>query len=143
MPRHHSRDSINAVLALLDAKKPFAQIHKGTGAPPPTLGRLFSKYCPDHQKAAASRPRKLNPIFTCYAVHLVTNQKSISMHKATKTVSELTGQSLHPKTALRAVIRSCLKPTKEINKPILTVTHMTARRGFAEECKHWEVNGWK
>ncbi|KAJ1305419.1 hypothetical protein OPQ81_000430 [Rhizoctonia solani] len=120
MPRHHSRDTVNPVLALLDAKSSLAQIHKDTGVPIPTIGRLCSKYCPNRQKATAGRPPKPNPTAACCAACLYTNRKSVSMREVTTTLSKLTGEFLHPKAVRHALMRR-------------------ARRKIAEEHKHWTL----
>ncbi|KAJ1302976.1 hypothetical protein OPQ81_003268 [Rhizoctonia solani] len=143
MPRKHSQDTINSVLSLLDGKKSFAEIYDQTKVPIFTFGRLCAKHCPDHQRASAGRPRKLNPTATRYAIRLVTNQNSVNTRQATQTLSRLTGESIHPKTVCRALKRAGLKPKKGVKKPKLTKAHIKARLEFAEAHMFWTVKDWK
>ncbi|KAJ1305327.1 hypothetical protein OPQ81_000345 [Rhizoctonia solani] len=143
MPRKHSQDTINSVLSLLDGKKSFAEIYDQTKVPISTIGRLCAKHRPDHQRASAGHPRKLNPTATRYAIHLVTNQNSVNTRQATQTLSRLTGESIHPKTVRRALKRAGLKPKKGVKKPKLTKAHIKARLEFAEAHRFWTVKDWK
>ncbi|KAJ1300251.1 hypothetical protein OPQ81_005080 [Rhizoctonia solani] len=147
MPRKHSQDTINSVLSLLDGKKSFAEIYDQTKVPISTIGWLCAKHHPDHQRASVGRPRKLNPAATCYAIRLVTNQitnqNSVNTRQATQTLSRLTGESIHPKTACHALKRAGLKPKKGVKKPKLTKAHIKAQLEFAKAHRFWTVEDWK
>ncbi|KAJ1308225.1 hypothetical protein OPQ81_003940 [Rhizoctonia solani] len=143
MSTHHSKDTVNTVVTLLNNNKSFAQIRKDTGLPKSTIGRICAKHCPDRPKLAAGHPCKLNPTATRYAVCLVTNNNNVSTHEATQTLSELTGESISRKTVIRALKQTGLKPTKSIKKPKLTLAHIKAQLQFAEAHKDWTVDDWK
>ncbi|KAJ1299603.1 hypothetical protein OPQ81_012023 [Rhizoctonia solani] len=80
------------------------------------------------QSLLGGRPRKLNPAATRYAVRLVTNHNSVSMRQATHTLSELTRESISPRT---------------VKKPKLTRAHIKAHLEFAKVHKDWTVEDWK
>ncbi|KAJ1305444.1 hypothetical protein OPQ81_000454 [Rhizoctonia solani] len=80
---------------------------------------------------------------THYAVHLVTNNNSVSTCQATNLSLELTNEDIHPKTVCHALKQAGLKPKKKVKKPKLTSAHQKACHEFAEAHKHWTVEDWK
>ncbi|KAJ1300033.1 hypothetical protein OPQ81_011153 [Rhizoctonia solani] len=139
-----SSGKVHNVLALLDKKiYSYPQICARTGVLLRSISSICAKHRPDHPKSTGGHPRKLNPAATRYAVHLVTNHNSVSTQQATHTLSELTGESISPRTVRQALRQSGLKPVKKVKKPKLTRAHIKACLEFAKVHKDWTVEDWK
>lgn len=138
-----SQDTVNSVLALLDSGCSYSKIKSQLGISGGSISNIRSLHRPDLKKSTGGRPRKLNPTATRHAVRLVTNQSTVSTRQATKTLCELTGQTIHVKTVRRALKDAGLRPVKKVKKPKHTPRQIAERLAFAEAHKDWTVEDWK
>lgn len=143
MPKALSPDKVNSILALLDSEHTHAQIMSRLGVSSGVISKICAKHRPHLPRSTGGRPRKLNPTAARYAVRLVTNQSTITTRQATKTLSELIGESVHPKTVRRVLKDGGLKSAKLIPKPKLTKHHINERLAFARAHRYWTVEDWK
>ena len=114
MVKSLSQDTVNSVIALLDSGHSYARIKFKLGVSLDFISKTCSLHCPNLERSTGGRPRKLNPTATRHAVRLVTNHNSVSTRQATRTLCELTGQSIHPKTVTCALKEAGLRPVKKV-----------------------------
>ena len=88
----------NCILFMLDAGHSAHSIGSITGVHTSTIFRLHSKECSELHKSSSGCLTKLSPANIHYAVHLITTRKAENAVQVTKTLKNITNQSLSPTT---------------------------------------------
>jgi len=133
----------NTILTMLDAGCTAHSIASITGVHASTISRLRSKECSGLQKSSGGHPKKLSPANIRYAVHLITSQKAENAVQVTKTLSNITNQSLSPSTVHLHLKKASMKAVVKSKRPFLKEKHRKAHLGFAYAHKDWTVDDWK
>src|SRR6266487_6674538 len=110
----------NYILSLLDSGHSATQISSSTGLHFSTISMLHRKHCPYLQKPSGGCPPKLSEADTCYALHLITSRKAENAAQITKTLQDITNQSLTSQTTHNHLKNAGMKAVVKAKKPLLT-----------------------
>src|SRR3981189_647681 len=121
----------NTILTMLDAGHSAYSIASTTGIHTSTISRLRSKKRSELQKSSGGRPKKLSPTNIRHAVHLITSRKAENAVQVTKTLSNITNQSLSPSTVRLHLKKAGMQPVDKSKRPFLKAKHRKARLDFA------------
>ncbi len=88
----------NCILSMLDAGHSAHSIGSITGVHTSTISRLHSKERSELHKSSGGHSTKLSPANIRHAVHLITTRKAENAVQVTKTLKNITNQSLFPTT---------------------------------------------
>jgi hypothetical protein len=91
----------NNITALLLSGTSVARIHTATGVSAGTVSKICSQYCPNLPKNPAGHPSKLTAANVHDALHLITFQKAENATQVTRTLRDITNQSLSSQTVHR------------------------------------------
>src|SRR6266699_6068691 len=83
---------------MLDASHSAHSIGSITGVYTSTISRLHFKECSELHKSSGGCPTKLSPTNIHHAVHLIIIRKAENAVQVTKTLKNITNQSLSPST---------------------------------------------
>ena len=133
----------NTILTMLDAGCSAHSIASTTGVHASTISRLRSKECSELQKSSGGHLTKLSPTNVRYAVHLITTRKAENAVQVTKTLKNITNQSLSPSTVHLHLKKAGMKAVVKTKCPLLAARHRKARMDFAYAHKDWTVEDWK
>ena len=88
----------NHILTMLNAGHSTHSIASITGVYASTISRLCSKELPELPKSSGGCPKKLSSANIHHAVHLITTRKAENAVQVTKSLQNITNQSLSPTT---------------------------------------------
>jgi transposase len=88
----------NRILSMLDAGHSAHSIASTIGVHASTISRLRTKERSDLHKSSGGRPTKLSPANIQHAIHLITSKKAENAVQVTKSLRNITNQSLSPTT---------------------------------------------
>src|SRR6266550_594210 len=88
----------NHILSMLDAGHSAHSIGSITSIHTSTISRLCSKEHSKLHKSSGGYPTKLSPASIRHAIHLIITRKAENAVKVTKTLKNITNQSLSPTT---------------------------------------------
>ena len=88
-------------------------------------------------------PSKLSPPNIHYALHLITTQKAENAVQITKTLQDITKQSISSKTVGRRLKEAGMKAVVKKKRPLLSKRHRRNHMDFALAYKDWTLNDWK
>jgi hypothetical protein len=128
---------------MLDAGHSAHSIASITGVYSSTISRLRSKECSELQKSSGSHSTKLSPANICHAIHLITSQKAENAVQVTKTLCNITNQSLSLSTVCLHLKKASMKAVVKHKCPLLLAQHHKACLDFAHAHKDWTVNDWR
>jgi len=121
----------NTILTMLDAGRSAHSIASTTGVHASTISRLRSKECSELQKSSGGRPTKLSPTNVRHAVHFITTHKAKNAVQVTKTLKNITNQSLSPSTVCLHLKKAGMKAVVKTKHPLLAARHRKAHMDFA------------
>src|SRR6266576_1398232 len=133
----------NHILSMLDAGHSAHSIGSITGVHTSTISRLHSKEHSELHKSSGGHSIKLSPANICYAVHLITTRKAENAVQVTKTLKNITNQSLSPTTVRHHLKKAGMKAVVKTKHPLLFVKHRKARLDYVHAYKDWTVEDWK
>jgi len=133
----------NHILFLLDAGHTATQIAASTGYGIATVSRLHSKHCPHLSKSLGGCPSKLSPANIHHAQHLISSGKADTAVDVTKTLRNVTNQSLSAQTVHNSLKLAGMKAMVKKKKPFLSKRHRKARMDFALTHQYWTMEDWK
>jgi len=131
------------ILSLLDKGESGHKISSTTGIPISSISRLHSKHRSTLSKSKGGRPSKLSPSNIQYAIRLVTTQKAENAVQVTKTLGDITNQSISSKTVRRVLKSAGMRAVVKKKRPLLSKRHRKGRMDFALAHKDWTVDDWK
>ena len=134
---------VNRILTLLDKGKTGGDIVKITGVSISSISRIRSAHRPFLSKSSGGRPRKLSPSDIHYSIQQITSQKAEHATEVTKTLQNMTGESISVKTVHRALKKAGMRAVVKRKRPLLTKRHRRLRMDFALAHKDWTVEDWK
>ena len=129
----------NCILTMLNAGHSAHSIASSTGVHVSTISRLRSKEHSELPKSSGGRSTKLPLADICHAVHLITTRKAENAVQVTKSLHNITNQSLSP-TTVQCHLKKAVVKTKH---PLLSAKHCKARLDYAIAHKDWTVEDWK
>jgi len=88
----------SCIISLLNSGTSAHQIHHLTGASTGAISKIHSEYCPNIPKSSGGHPCKLTPANLSYAQHFIRMQKADNAAQLTKTLSDVTNQSISSMT---------------------------------------------
>ena len=138
-----SATSQNHILSLLDAGHSAKHIAASTGYGIATISRLCSKHRPHLSKSSGGHPPKLSTANIRFAQRLISSGKADTAVDVTKTLCNVTNQSLHAQTVRRHLKVAGMKAVVKKKRPFLSKKHRKARMDFALAHQHWTVEDWK
>ncbi len=94
---------VNRILTLLDKGKTGGEIVKINGLSISSVSRIRSAHLPFLSKSFGGRPQKLSPSDIHYSIQQITSQKAEHATEVTKTLQNMTGESISVKTVHRAL----------------------------------------
>ena len=121
----------NHLLFLLDKGKSAHQISSLTGIHTITISRLCSKHHSTPSKSICGHLSKLSSSNIYYAIHLITIQKAENAAQITKTLKDITNQSLSSKTVRRCLKMAGMKAVVKKKQPLLSKRHRKNCMDFA------------
>jgi transposase len=133
----------NHILSMLDAGHSAHSIASTTGVHASTISRLCSKERSELNKSSGGRPTKLSPTNIRHAVHLITTRKAENAVQVTKSLRNITNQSLSPTTVRRHLKKAGMKAVVKTKRPLLSAKHRKARLDYAYAHKDWTVEDWR
>src|SRR6266550_758463 len=128
---------------MLDADHSAHSIASTTGVHASTISRLRSKECSELNKSSGGRPTKLSPTNICHAVHLITTRKAENAVQVTKSLKNITNQSLSPSTVCLHLKKAGMKAVVKTKHPLLSAKHRKACFDYAFAHKDWTMKDWK
>ena len=131
------------ILSLLDKGKSAYQISSLTGFHTSTISRLCSKHCSTLSKSIGGHPSKLSPPNIHYALYLITTQKAENAMQLTKTLQDITNQSISLRTVRRGLKKAGMKAVVKKKRPLLSKRHKKNHMDFALAHKDWTLDDWK
>jgi transposase len=108
------------IIHLLNQGHSSLQIEGMTGCSTASISCIRNKFCPDLPKSTGGCPRKLSPSNVQYALCLITSRKAENAVEVTKTLQDITNQSLSSKTVHRALHHTGLKAVVKKKRPVLS-----------------------
>ena len=135
--------SQNEILSMLDAGHSASKIAYSTGYGIGTISRLHSKHHPHLSKSLGGRPSKLSPANIRHAQRLISSGKADTAVDVTRTLSNVTNQSLSAHTVRRSLKKAGMKAVVKKKKPFLSKKHRKERMDFALTHQYWTVEDWK
>jgi hypothetical protein len=133
----------NGILTMLDAGHSAHSIAFITSVHSSTIFRLRFKKHSELQKSSGGCSTKLFPANIRHAIHLITFQKAENVVQVTKTLRNITNQSLSPSTVCLHLKKAGMKAVVKHKCPLLLAQHHKARLDFAHAHKDWTVNDWR
>ena len=133
----------NHILSMLDASHSAHSIGSITGVHTSTIFRLHSKKCSKLHKSSGGHSTKLSSANICHAVHLITTRKAENAVQVTKTLKNITNQSLSPTTVQRHLKKAGIKAVVKTKCPLLSVKHRKAHLDYVHAHKDWTVKDWE
>ena len=133
----------NCILFMLDASHSTHSITSITGVHTSTISKLHSKECSKLHKSFGGHPTKLSPTNICHAVYLITTRKAENAVQVTKSLKNITNQSLSTTTVRRHLKKADMKAVVKKKCPLLSAKHRKARLDYAYTHKDWTVEDWK
>src|ERR1700679_1477532 len=127
------------ILAMLNAGHSAHSIASTTGVHASSISRLHSKECSELSKSSGGRPKKLSPVNIRHAVHLITTRKAENAVQVTKSLQNITNQSLSPTTVQRHLKKASMKAVVKTKRPLLSAKHHKAHLDYAHAHKDWTV----
>jgi IS30 family transposase len=109
----------NRIHTMLDAGCSAHSIVSITGVHSSTISRLCSKECSELQKSFGGHPTKLSSANIHHTVHLTTSQKAENAVQVTKTLCNITNQSLSPSTVCLHLKKAGIKAVVKHKCPLL------------------------
>ena len=131
------------ILSLLDKGESGYKISSITGVSTSSISKLHSKHCSTLSKSIGGRPSKLSPANIHYAICFVTTQKAENAVQITKTLHNLTNQSISSKTVRMSLKMAGMKAVVKTKRPLLSKRHRRNRMDFALAHKDWTLEDWK
>ena len=116
----------NHILSMLNAGHSAHSISSITGVHTSTISRLCSKECSELHKSSGGHPTKLSPANICHAVHLITTRKAENAVQVTKTLKNITNQSLSPTTVQCHLKKAGIKAVVKTKCPLFFTKHHKA-----------------
>jgi transposase len=141
--RSLSSTECNHILSLLDKGHSAHQISSTTGVSMSSIPRLRSKHCSTIFKSSGGHPPKLSSANICYPVHLIISGKAETAVEVSKTLSNITNQSISTDTVARMLKKTGMKAVLKKKRPLLTNRHRRERLDWALAHKDWTVEDWK
>jgi hypothetical protein len=86
----------HSILSMLNAGHSAHSIASTTSVQASTISRLHSNECSELPKSFGGHSKKLSPVNICYAVNLITIRKAENAVQVTKSLQNITNQSLSP-----------------------------------------------
>ncbi len=129
----------NHILSMLDAGHSAHSIGSITGVHTFTISRLHSKKCSELYKSSGGHPTKLSSANICHAVHLIITKKAENAVQVTKTLKNITNQSLSPTTVRRHLKKAGIKAVVKTKCPLLSIKHRKAHLDYVYAHKDWTV----
>ena len=133
----------NYILSMLDAGHSTHHIGSITGVYASTISRLRSKEHSELYKSSGGCSTKLSPTNICHAIHLITTRKAENAVQITRSLKNITNQSLSPTTVRRHLKKAGMKAVVKRKHPLLSAKHHKARLNYAHAHKNWTVEDWK
>src|SRR6266566_3102842 len=133
----------NYILSMLNAGHSAHSIGSITGVHTSTIFRLHSKECSELHKSSGGHPTKLSPTNIHHAVHFITTRKAENAVQVTKSLKNITNQSLSPSTVRLYLKKAGMKAVVKIKRPLLSAKHCKARLDYAYAYKDWTVEDWR
>src|SRR6266576_6607223 len=128
---------------MLDAGHSAHSIASTTGVHASTISRLRSKEHSELNKSSGGHPTKLSPTNIHHAVHLITIRKAENAVQFTKSIKNITNQSLSPSTVHLHLKKAGMKAVVKTKRPLLSAKHRKARLDYAYAHKDWTVEDWR
>jgi len=133
----------NNIIALLLSGTSMRDIKSSLGVSTSVISKISSQYCPNLPRNPPGRPRKLTAKNVNYALRLITSRQADTAPHVTRTLKNITNQSLSSQTVRRYLKREGMKAIVKKKRPLLKDKHKEARYDFALEHKDWTVEDWK
>ena len=121
----------NRIISMLDAGHSAHSIASTTGVHASTISRLCSKEHSELNKSSGGHPTKLSPTNIHHAVHLITIRKAENAVQVTKSLKNITNQSLSPSTVCLHLKKAGMKAVVKTKRPLLSAKHCKARLDYA------------
>src|SRR6266576_2594682 len=115
---------------MLDAGHSAHSIGSITSVHTSTIFRLCSKECSKLHKSSGGHPTKLSPANIYYAVHLITTRKAENAVQVTKTLKNITNQSLSPTIVQHHLKKADIKAMVKTKHPLLSAKHYKAHLDY-------------
>jgi hypothetical protein len=84
----------DCIITLLNSGTSTHDIHHLTGANTGAISKICTEYCSELPKSSGGRPRKLTTTDINYAKHLIQMRKADNAVQVTKTLKDVTNQSI-------------------------------------------------
>src|SRR5215469_9259535 len=131
------------ILHLLDSGCSSGQISSQTGVSKATISRLSTRHCPYLKKTPAGHPSKLSDTNIRYALRLIGSGKAENAVQVTKSLQEITNQSLCAQTVRNGLKKMGMMAVMKRKRPLLTKKHRKERLDFAIAHQYWTLDDWK
>ena len=131
------------IITLLKSGASGYAIHHATGASTGAISKIRSEYCPELPKSSGGRSRKLTPANINYAKRIIHMRKADNAVQVTKSLRDVTNQSISSQTVRRNLREAGLRPVVKRKRPLLSKRHRKDRLDWAERCKEYTLEDWK
>ena len=131
------------ILHLLDSGHSGYEISTLTSVSKSAISRLRLRHRPYITKAPGGRPSKLSDTDICHAIRLIGTGKADNAVQVTKSLQDITNQSLSTQTVRNHLKKEGMKSVVKKKRPVLSTKHRKDRLDFALTHKDWTVEDWK
>ena len=131
------------ILSLLEKGESGYKISSITGVSTSSISKLHSKHYFTLSKSIGGHSSKLSPVNIHYAIRFVTTQKAENTVQITKTLLDLTNQSISSKTVRRSLKMAGMKAVVKTKRQLLSKRHRRNQMDFALVHKDWTLEDWK
>ncbi len=129
----------NCILFMLNAGHSAHSIGSITGVHTSTISRLCSKECSELHKSSGGRPTKLSLANIHHAVYLIITRKAENAVQVTKTLKNITNQSLSPTIVQHHLKKAGIKAVVKTKRLLLSAKHHKAHLDYVHAHKDWTV----
>ena len=111
------------IVTLLKSGASGYAIHHATGSSTGAISKIRSEYCPELPKSSGGRSRKLTSANINYAKHIIRMRKADNAVQVTKSLRDVTNQSISSQTVRRNLREAGLRPVVKRKRPLLNKCH--------------------
>ena len=114
-----------------------------TGISLGTISKLCSQHCFETPKSLGGHPIKLTSANITNAKHLIHMQKADNAVQVTKSLEDVTNQSISSQTVRCSLRKAGIRPVVKKKCPLLKLSHRRERLDWAERHKGYTLEDWK
>ena len=131
------------IITMLQSGVSGNSMHHATDVSLRTISKLHSQHCFVTPKSLGGHPIKLTSANITYAKHLIHMQKADNAVQVTKSLVDVTNQSILSQTVRHSLCKAGIRSVVKKKHPLLKLSHRRERLYWAERHKEYTPEDWK